>query len=52
MPTETSEESAVGSLPAAFCENFEQRGIGAIIASRGRRTAVGLLILLAGMYAA
>jgi len=34
MPTEISEKSAVGSLPAAFCENFEQCGISTIIAAR------------------
>jgi len=28
------EEPAVGSLPAAFCENFEQFGISAIIEAR------------------
>jgi hypothetical protein len=32
MPAERFEEPAVGSLPAAFCENFAQCGISAIIA--------------------
>jgi hypothetical protein len=53
MPAERFEKPAVESLPAAFCENFEQCGISAIIAARRenpaayRRACVALLMLLA-----
>jgi hypothetical protein len=46
-----------GSLPAAFCENFEQGGISTVIAARREdpaaylRERVALLMLLLGMRA-
>src|SRR5207245_2203529 len=52
-PCRPKDKPAVESLPAAFCENFEQCGISAIIAARRedpaayRRACVALLMLLA-----